>query len=98
MDKMPQAEIKAAFKQYRKDVPSVGTISDDAITKLLAEGKICRGWTTLDGQRKYFHIIKSLGSYPEKSVFYGDTETQLFEMTVFLGMQRGIALIDLLTD
>jgi hypothetical protein len=98
MEQIPQAELKAAFRQYRKDVPSVGTISDDEVSKLLAAGKICRGWTEFDGQRKYFHIIKSPGHYPEKSVFYGDTEAQLFEMTVMLGMQSGINLIDLLRE
>ena len=98
MEIVPPAELKAALKQYRKDVLSVGTVSSEQIDKLLAEGRICRGWTDWDGQQKFFHIIKSPGSYPEKSVLYGETEEQLFQMTVYLGMQHDIPLNNLLTD
>jgi len=76
----------------------VGTASSEAVEQFLAEGRICRGWTTFAGKKKYFHIIKSPGSYPEKSAFYGKSESELFQMTIHLGMQHGIDLNDLLTD
>ena len=98
MDSIPPAALKAALKQYRKDVPSVGTISSETVDQFLAEGRICRGWTNLDGQPQYFHIIKSPGSYPEKSAMFSNSEAELFQMTVHLGMQHGIDLDDLLTE
>ena len=91
-------QIKAGLKQYRKDVPSVGTVTETVVDEFLAEGKICRGWTTWNGQKQFFHIIKSPDHYPEKSVFYADSEAELFEMTVGLGMQKDIDLKNLLTD
>lgn len=98
MDIIPPKALKAGLKQYRKDVPSVGTVSSEAVDQLFAEGRICRGWTTLDGQIKYFHIIKSPSRYPEKSVSFGESEKELFQMTIHLGMQHGIDLNDLLTE
>ena len=98
MDILPPADLKAALKQYRKDVPSVGVVNEASVDQFLAKGRICRGWTKFAGEAKYFHIIKSPGSYPEKSVLYGDTEEQLFQMNVYLGMQHDIPLQDLLTE
>jgi hypothetical protein len=90
--------LKQILKQYRHDVPSVGTVTREAVDQLLAVGRICRGWTTFDGKRQYFHIIKSPGSYPDKSAFFGDSETEVLEMTVHLGMQHEIDLENLLKD
>ncbi len=98
MDLIPQADLKAALKQYRKDVPTVGTIDSEPLDQYLAEGRICRGWPTWDGRKQFFHIIKSPGSYPEKSAFYGNSESDVFQMTIQLGMRHGIALNDLLTE
>ncbi|HEX9046224.1 MAG TPA: hypothetical protein VF988_04295 [Verrucomicrobiae bacterium] len=91
------ANLKAALKQYRKDVPTVGTIDSATVDQYLTEGRICREWTIWDGRKQFFHIIKSPGSYPEKSVFYGNSEQDVFQMTIRLGMQHGIDLKDLLT-
>lgn len=90
--------FKAALKQYRKDVPSVGTVTYERAQQLLSEGRICRGWTEVDGQRQYFHVIKSPGNYPKKSLMLSDSEEGLFEMTIHLGMQYDIDLDDLLTE
>jgi len=98
MDNLSPEMLKAALKQYRSDVPSVGTISSEAVDQFLAEGRICRGWTQVDGKPQYFHIIKSPGSYPEKSALLGNSEKELFAMTVQLGMQHGIELDDLFKD
>jgi hypothetical protein len=98
MEYLSDADLKAGLKQYRHDVPTVGTIDAATLDQYLAEGRICRGWTDLNGKKQFFHIIKSPGSYPEKSVFYGDTESDVFQMTIHLGMQHGIPLNDLLTE
>jgi hypothetical protein len=98
MDNLSESDFKAALKQYRKDVPTVGTVNSETVDKYLDEGRICRGWTAWDGRKQFFHIIKSPSSYPEKSVFYGNSERELFEMTIFLGMEHDIPLNDLLTD
>jgi len=95
---IPPSVLKQVLKQYRHDVPSVGTVPSEKVDQLLAEGRICRGWTTLDGQRQYFHIIKSPGHYPDKSAFYGDSEAALLEVTIHLGMQHNIDLDDLVTE
>ena len=98
MEYLSEADLKAALKQYRKDVPTMGTVDAATLDKYLSEGRICRGWTNCDGRKQFFHIIKSPGSYPEKSVFYGNSESELFQMTIFLGMQHNITLNDLLTE
>ena len=98
MELFSPADFKAALKQYRHDVSNVGTIDSETVDRYLAEGRICRGWTTWDDQTQFFHIIKSPGSYPEKSGFYGTSESEVFQMTIHLGMHHGIPLQDLLTD
>jgi len=97
MDSISRADFRAALKQYRTNFPSVGTVNEETINKLLAEGRTCRGWTTAEGRPQYFHIIKMSRNYPEKSVFFGDTELELFEVTLHLGMEHGIDLNDLLS-
>ena len=98
MDSISPDDFKSVLKQYRKDVPSVGTVTSATVDEFLAAGRICRGWTELDSRKKYFHVIKSPGSYPEKSVFSADSETELLLLTIQLGMQYGIDLDDLFKE
>lgn len=98
MDIIPPEMLKEALKQYRKDVPSMGRISYDEVEKLLSEDRTCRGWTTVGGREQYFHIIKSPTKFPEKSAMFADSEKDLFQMTVHLGMQHEIDLDDLVKD
>ena len=95
MDSISPEDFKAVLKQYRKDVPSVGTATSAVVDEHLAAGRTCRGWTELDGRKQYFHIIKSPGHYPEKSVLSADSETELLQMTIQLGLQHNIELQDL---
>jgi hypothetical protein len=98
MDIIPPEDFKTVLKQYRKGVPSVGTVSSTVVDEFLAAGRTCRGWTDLNGRKQYFHIIKSPGRYPEKSVFYADSETELLQMTIHLGLQHEIHLEDLFQE
>jgi hypothetical protein len=90
MDGLSNKKFKDSLKQYRHDVPSVGKVDYATVEQFLSEGRICRGWTQIDGQLQYFHIIRSPGYYPEKSIFSGNTENELFQITIHLGMQHGI--------
>lgn len=83
-------ELKIAMKQYRSDVRSVGTVSFEKSQALLEEGRICRGWTKVDGRKQYFHIIRSPQNFPEKTFMTARNEKEVFTMTVYLGMQAEI--------
>ena len=89
-DLIPPQALKEALKQYRKDVPSVGTVSFEESQDLLKKGMICRGWTIMGDERQYFHIIRSPQNYPEKTCLMGRNEKELFTTTIFLGMQSDI--------
>ena len=92
---IPPKMFKEALKQYRRDVPSVGTVSFDEAQDLLKQGRICRGWMDDDNEKMCFHIIKSTTQYPHKSLFSANTEKELFATTIFMGMESGIDLDDL---
>ncbi len=95
---IPVGVFKDALKQYRKDVPTVGTINETKAQQFLSAGHICRGWIETADGKMYFHIIKSPEDYPHKAFFSGDNEAELFGMTVALGMEHEIELEDLVTE
>ncbi len=94
---IPGSAIKEGLKQYRKDVPSVGTVSFEDSQQYLADGIICRGWTILEGKKRYFHVIRSPQEFPKKTFMVAESEKELFSMTVMLGMEAGIEF-DLLVN
>ena len=91
-DVIPPHALKAALKQYRKDVPSVGTVTFEESQALLEKGFICRGWTETGEGKRYFHIIRCPQNYPEKTFMMARTEKELFTMTVYRGMDAAIDL------
>ena len=98
MNLIDPENFKAVLKQYRKDVPSVGTVSFTVVDEYLAVNRTCRGWTELGDRKQYFHIIKSPERYPVKSILYADSETELLQATIHLGMQHEIDLDDLFKE
>lgn len=91
-------EMQEAFQKYRQDVSSVGKVSPEEAQAFLDLGRICRGSIVRDGDKEFFHIIKSPTNYPEKSIFYSDSEKNLFMLTVMMGMGSGIEFGDLFSE
>ena len=95
---IPRKMFRDALKQYRRDVPSVGAVSFEQAQEFLRQDRICRGWMNTDGEKMYFHVIKSITEYPKKSLSSAETEQDLFKSTIIMGIQAGIDLDDLFTD
>jgi hypothetical protein len=90
--------FKDAFKRYRSDVPSVGTVSSERAQELLEEGFICRGWVLMDEGKLYFHVIKSPTDFPQKAILTAASEKELFAMSVMLGIENEIEFEDLVSE
>jgi hypothetical protein len=91
-------EIMDAFNIYKKQIPDVGVVSLGQADELLEKGQICRGKIIENDEIEFFHIVKSPTSFPEKSIFSGETELSLFQMLIFMGMKKDIDLDDMLND
>jgi len=89
-DVIPPHELKIGLKAYRKDVPSVGTVSFEKSQALLAEGRICRGWTKVGGLTQYFQIIRSPKDFPNKTFMMARNEKEILMLSIYLGMEASI--------
>lgn len=87
---IPPEDLRIALKEYRRDVPSVGTVSFEKSQNLLEQGRICRGWTKIDQHKRYFHVIRSADDLSKRVFMNASSEKELFTMSVFLGMDAGI--------